>query len=283
MTKIIFLPFLLVFYFSNISNAQIAYVKPADIAKYKTQNILVVLYKGEEFNDYNEYIKKLIADNWTFSGYEFVDQNDLKFHKGRTWLGFMFTTDEKVLKMYSALYWGVSNSHKPSIASQMKSYIPDVDLKTFNEGRIISGLQVIQNTLNIIDENQLKKFNNKVADELYNLERNKLKEVTLYIPESVIFTKTKGKEKGQIEPVIKEIKEMYPYKMEVVNEDELNDILRARQPNCTYLRTSINEFNELAGWVITTDTGEIICFEREKLGSITSFKKWFIRFFEKLN
>ena len=202
-----------------------------EIIQFAASKTCVVL-EDDPFSSYNSYVKEAVADCWTITPYEFITVRDFNVRRLNPAYSFLVLTQTNFDKDKSHGLYDFINllqgknvnklAEMPEICAVPLSFAGVNDLVySYKLGAIVSFMQ---------------KHAQMISEDPSLTGRKYLKYYNKYIPE--VHNKTilvKQEDLVQEIATIDKIKEIYPYKIEIVTEDEIVKAIENKTPDTLIL------------------------------------------------
>lgn len=236
-----------------------------EIKQFTVSKTCVVL-EDDQFSSYNASIRKAVASYWKITPYEFIDVKEFNLRRLKPGYSFIVLTQTDYEKDKSNSLFNFINllqgkdvnklGEMPEICAVPLSFAGEDDLEySYKLGAILSFMQ---------------KHAKMISEDPSLTGRKYLKYYNKYIPET--HSKTILIKQEDLVPEIssiKAIKAIYPYKVEIVSEDEIVKAIENKTPNTLILHKvgPVGERN--AGYcfkmLIGTDDSNMYYYNQHKI------------------
>jgi hypothetical protein len=248
-----------------VLTAQSPFPNKDEIKQFTVSKTCVVL-EDDQFSSYNASIRKAVASYWKITPYEFIDVKEFNLRRLKPGYSFIVLTQTDYEKDKSNSLFNFINllqgkdvnklGEMPEICAVPLSFAGEDDLEySYKLGAILSFMQ---------------KHAKMISEDPSLTGRKYLKYYNKYIPET--HSKTILIKQEDLVPEIssiKAIKAIYPYKVEIVSEDEIVKAIENKTPNTLILHKvgPVGERN--AGYcfkmLIGTDDSNMYYYNQHKI------------------
>jgi hypothetical protein len=213
-------------------NAQNYVPSSGDVESFLKSKTLVVL-ETNPMSMYNTWIREAVEQNWTITEYEFISSNEFDNYKNDKGYSFLMTTDvfferDKLKARYKFLNLILGGdarklSDMPDLCPVPLAYLnADEDNYTYKLGMFVrfmqNHVQLLMNDTKISSKNVFQYYNDNLL--------SGVKGKTLYLLKDELAPDVNTTEK---------IKKVYPYKVEIVTREEIEQAIARADPDIVFL------------------------------------------------